>query len=119
VLCRRLGPDTGAKLWAHAHGRDDRKVERPPPRKSVGAEVNWGVRFSADEDAHKFLRVGDGEERGLAPKGSMGVAGGLSGGGWGRGGASGVEACRSQPMRDCERAVSGAPTRPNWGKRIP
>jgi nucleotidyltransferase/DNA polymerase involved in DNA repair len=57
VLCRRLGAKSGAELWAHAHGRDERPVERPGPRKSVGAEVNWGVRFDSDRDAEKFLRV--------------------------------------------------------------
>jgi hypothetical protein len=33
-------------------------VEPPRPRKSVGAEVNWGVRFTSDQEAHKFMQVG-------------------------------------------------------------
>jgi DNA repair protein REV1 len=37
--------------------RDDRAVEPPKARKSLGAEVNWGVRFKSDEEAAKFLQV--------------------------------------------------------------
>lgn len=44
ALVRGLGPSLGASLWDNAHGRDDRRVEPPKPRKSVGAEVNWGIR---------------------------------------------------------------------------
>ena len=33
-----------------------RQVEPPRARKSIGAEVNWGVRFTSEEDAHRFLR---------------------------------------------------------------
>lgn len=57
ALCRRLGPKAGADLWAFAHGRDERRVEPPPPRKSVGAEVNYGVRFAEEEEAVAFLKV--------------------------------------------------------------
>ena len=31
-------------------------VEPPPPRKSVGAEVNWGIRFASPAEADTFLR---------------------------------------------------------------
>lgn len=41
-----LGAKTGAALWAYAHGKDDRPVEPPKARKSVGAEVNYGIRFT-------------------------------------------------------------------------
>ncbi|KAL6765308.1 hypothetical protein V8C86DRAFT_2430773 [Haematococcus lacustris] len=54
-LQRILGEKTGSALWAHAHGRDDRQVEPPKARKSVGAEVNWGIRFDSYEDAERFL----------------------------------------------------------------
>lgn len=50
-----LGAKAGALLWDFAHGRDSRKVEPPKGRKSVGAEVNWGVRFESEEDPGKFL----------------------------------------------------------------
>ena len=42
-------------MWATAHGRDDRPVEPPKHRKSVGAECNWGIRFTCDADALTFL----------------------------------------------------------------
>eukprot|EP00967_Tisochrysis_lutea_P098415 scaffold145316_cov20-Tisochrysis_lutea.AAC.2 len=45
LLNRLLGTKTGLALWQFAHGRDDRSVEPPKVRKSVGAEVNWGIRF--------------------------------------------------------------------------
>ncbi len=37
----------------------------PQARKSVGAEVNWGVRFDSDTDARSFLRelCGEVEQR--------------------------------------------------------
>lgn len=84
-LQSELGPKLGAQLWDYARGRDDRcahvraagehlpaaarsphsllvfcpppsrRVEPPKPRKSVGAEVNYAVRFRSDEDAHKLL----------------------------------------------------------------
>lgn len=58
VLCRRLGAQTGTSLWQHAHGIDDRPVAPPKARKSVGADVNWGVRFSNAQEADVFLKVG-------------------------------------------------------------
>lgn len=62
-VCRRskaalqdaLGDKTGAALWAHAHGQDARLVALPAPRKSIGAEVNWGVRFQSQQDALVFV----------------------------------------------------------------
>jgi DNA repair protein REV1 len=54
---RKLGTQTGAALWQHAHGIDDRQVEGPKARRSIGADVNWGVRFDDDADVDKFLRV--------------------------------------------------------------
>jgi hypothetical protein len=57
VLCRRLGAQTGAALWQHAHGIDERPVAPPKARRTVGAEVNWGVRFSTQQEADTFLKV--------------------------------------------------------------
>lgn len=54
-LVRRLGKAAGQNLWNHAHGRDDRPVEPPGKRKSVGAEVNWGIRFTCDADCTEVL----------------------------------------------------------------
>lgn len=42
-------------MWAFAHGVDDRIVEPPKARKSVGAECNWGIRFTSDADATTFM----------------------------------------------------------------
>ena len=55
ALQRELGDKTGQALWDAAHGLDMRVVEAPKPRKSIGAEVNWGVRFATDRDAEVFL----------------------------------------------------------------
>jgi DNA repair protein REV1 len=46
---------TGRQVWAYAHGTDDRQVEPPKSRKSVGAECNWGIRFQNDADALAFM----------------------------------------------------------------
>ena len=45
----------GGQVWAFAHGVDDRIVEPPKSRKSVGAECNWGIRFQNDSDALAFM----------------------------------------------------------------
>eukprot|EP00891_Asterochloris_glomerata_P002603 jgi/Astpho2/2603/e_gw1.00048.8.1_t len=55
ALQRACGTTKGAQVWATAHGRDDRPVEPPKHRKSVGAECNWGIRFTCDADALTFL----------------------------------------------------------------
>lgn len=34
---------------------DEREVEPMKLRRSVGAEVNWGIRFTSDADAEDFL----------------------------------------------------------------
>lgn len=55
TLQRELGEKTGQALWDAAHGLDQRQVEAPKARKSIGAEVNWGVRFQSNDDAEVFL----------------------------------------------------------------
>ncbi|KAK9805394.1 hypothetical protein WJX73_010812 [Symbiochloris irregularis] len=55
ALQRELGDKTGQALWDAAYGLDGRLVEAPKPRKSIGAEVNWGVRFATENDAEVFL----------------------------------------------------------------
>lgn len=37
------------------HGKDVRAVEPMKLRRSVGAEVNWGIRFTCEADADSFL----------------------------------------------------------------
>jgi nucleotidyltransferase/DNA polymerase involved in DNA repair len=50
-----FGAKAGAKLFAAARGEDDRVVTPIKARKSVGAEVNWGIRFTTMQQAHAFL----------------------------------------------------------------
>jgi DNA repair protein REV1 len=55
----RMMPDSCSclctKVWEYAHGRDERVVEPPQARKSVGAEINYGVRFDGEADAESFV----------------------------------------------------------------
>lgn len=54
-LQREFGVKTGDMLWSYARGIDIREVQPAQERKSIGAEVNWGVRFLVPEDAQRFL----------------------------------------------------------------
>ncbi|KAM5356012.1 hypothetical protein ACJ41O_002658 [Fusarium nematophilum] len=50
-----LGPKTGEKLREYAQGIDRTRVGETPPRKSVSAEVNWGIRFINQPEAEEFI----------------------------------------------------------------
>lgn len=54
-LVQTLGPKTGEKLWEYARGIDRQEVGEQIVRKSVSAEVNWGVRFENQEQADEFV----------------------------------------------------------------
>ncbi|KAI1733438.1 impB/mucB/samB family protein [Xylaria scruposa] len=54
-LINTLGPKTGGKLWDYARGIDKTEVGEQPIRKSVSAEVNWGIRFVSQEEAEEFV----------------------------------------------------------------
>lgn len=54
-LLSTLGPKTGEKLWEYARGIDRSEVGEQPPRKSVSAEVNWGIRFINQAEAEEFI----------------------------------------------------------------
>ncbi|KAK2050140.1 impB/mucB/samB family protein [Colletotrichum somersetense] len=54
-LSSTLGPKTGQKLWEYARGIDRTEVGEQPPRKSVSAEVNWGIRFISQQEAEEFI----------------------------------------------------------------
>ena len=59
ALQRIMGEKAGALAYDHAFGHDKRMVTPSrggTDRKSVGAEVNWGVRFDSDADAENFLK---------------------------------------------------------------
>lgn len=54
-LASALGPKTGEKLADYARGIDRTEVGEQPPRKSVSAEVNWGIRFISQQEAEEFV----------------------------------------------------------------
>lgn len=54
-LVKTLGPKTGEKLWEYARGIDKVEVGDQGVRKSVSAEVNWGVRFEKQQQVDEFL----------------------------------------------------------------
>ena len=55
-LLTTLGPKTGQKLWDYSRGIDRTEVGEQVIRKSVSAEVNWGVRFVTQEQADEFVQ---------------------------------------------------------------
>ncbi|KAE8144398.1 hypothetical protein BDV25DRAFT_96185 [Aspergillus avenaceus] len=55
-LTSTLGPKTGAKLWDYARGIDRTEVGVEVLRKSVSAEVNWGIRFVNQNQAEDFVK---------------------------------------------------------------
>ncbi|KAJ9157227.1 DNA repair protein REV1 [Pleurostoma richardsiae] len=50
-----LGPKTGEKLWEYSRGIDRTEVGEQAMRKSVSAEVNWGIRFISQQEAEEFI----------------------------------------------------------------
>lgn len=54
-LVQTLGPKTGEKMFEYARGIDHQEVGEQVVRKSVSAEVNWGVRFENQEQADEFI----------------------------------------------------------------
>ncbi|KAI8632181.1 impB/mucB/samB family protein [Xylariaceae sp. FL1651] len=54
-LITTLGPKTGEKLWDYARGIDKTEVGEQPIRKSISAEVNWGIRFISQDEAEEFV----------------------------------------------------------------
>ncbi|KAF2157413.1 DNA repair protein [Myriangium duriaei CBS 260.36] len=54
-LITKLGPKTGEKLWDYSRGIDRVEVGDVVIRKSVSAEVNWGVRFENQEQVDEFI----------------------------------------------------------------
>ncbi|KAK5114455.1 hypothetical protein LTR62_002390 [Meristemomyces frigidus] len=60
-LINTLGPKTGEKLWEYSRGIDRVEVGEQIVRKSVSAEVNWGVRFETVEQVDEFMQGLSGE----------------------------------------------------------
>ncbi|KAF7994462.1 hypothetical protein HCN44_003934 [Aphidius gifuensis] len=55
VLQKEFGKKTGEMLYNTCRGIDNSKLNIEHVRKSVSAEVNYGIRFDDDNDAKKFL----------------------------------------------------------------
>ena len=55
-LMSTLGPKTGEKLWDYSRGIDKVEVGDQVMRKSVSAEVNWGIRFLGQQEAEDFVQ---------------------------------------------------------------
>lgn len=53
-LKEALGEKTGEMLYNYARGIDSRELETENVRKSVSAEVNYGIRFKAPDEVEKF-----------------------------------------------------------------
>ncbi|KAB8301305.1 hypothetical protein EYC80_003186 [Monilinia laxa] len=51
-----LGPKTGEKIWNYSRGIDKSEVGEQVVRKSVSAEVNWGIRFISQFEAEEFVQ---------------------------------------------------------------
>ncbi|KAJ3329832.1 deoxycytidyl transferase [Blyttiomyces sp. JEL0837] len=51
---REFGEANGQKMWEFCRGIDKRPLSNKK-RQSIGAEVNWGIRFETADQAEKFL----------------------------------------------------------------
>ncbi|XP_071489120.1 DNA repair protein REV1-like [Diadema antillarum] len=55
ALQKEFGPKTGQSLFNFCRGVDNRPIRQEQERKSVSAEVNYGIRFKQESDAVKFV----------------------------------------------------------------
>ncbi|KIW29982.1 uncharacterized protein PV07_05765 [Cladophialophora immunda] len=55
-LITTLGPKTGEKIWDYSRGIDRQEVGDQVIRKSVSAEINWGIRFVNQQQAEEFVQ---------------------------------------------------------------
>ncbi|XP_059172057.1 DNA repair protein REV1-like [Physella acuta] len=55
TLCREFGPKTGQSLHNYSLGQDNRVIRGDKQRKSVSADVNYGIRFTKESEVLKFL----------------------------------------------------------------
>jgi DNA repair protein REV1 len=55
-LMNHLGPKTGEKIWDYSRGIDKQEVGEQVVRKSVSAEINWGIRFINQQQAEDFVQ---------------------------------------------------------------
>ncbi|XP_018418937.1 PREDICTED: DNA repair protein REV1 isoform X2 [Nanorana parkeri] len=54
-LQKEFGPKTGQMLYRFCRGLDDRPIRKDKERKSVSAEINYGIRFTQVSEAEAFL----------------------------------------------------------------
>ncbi|XP_029460647.1 LOW QUALITY PROTEIN: DNA repair protein REV1 [Rhinatrema bivittatum] len=54
-LQKEFGLKTGQMLYRFCRGLDDRPVRKEKERKSVSAEINYGIRFTQPKEAEMFL----------------------------------------------------------------
>ncbi|XP_025116491.3 DNA repair protein REV1 isoform X3 [Bubalus bubalis] len=54
-LQKEFGSKTGQMLYRFCRGLDDRPVRTEKERKSISAEINYGIRFSQPKEAEAFL----------------------------------------------------------------
>ncbi|XP_078514140.1 DNA repair protein REV1 [Lissotriton helveticus] len=54
-LQKEFGPKTGQTLYRFCRGLDDRPIQAEKERKSVSAEINYGIRFTEPKEAESFL----------------------------------------------------------------
>ncbi|WAR14703.1 REV1-like protein [Mya arenaria] len=57
TLQKELGPKTGQSLYRYCRGQDDRPIKIEQQRKSVSAEVNYGIRFTTGKTITLKLMV--------------------------------------------------------------
>ena len=60
-LQKEFGAKIGNALYRHCRGKDDRVLNFGHQRKSVSAEVNYGIRFTNQEEAAVFIKQLAGE----------------------------------------------------------
>ncbi|KAJ7084799.1 hypothetical protein B0H15DRAFT_783559, partial [Mycena belliarum] len=56
ALSDALGKKTGETLYNAIRGIDDTLLQSDKQRKSVSAEINYGIRFQSNEEAETFIR---------------------------------------------------------------
>ncbi|XP_050292922.1 DNA repair protein REV1 isoform X2 [Anthonomus grandis grandis] len=56
LLQAELGTKLGERIWDQAHGNDNKPLDYNHERKSVSAEINYGIRFKTKEECYNFLR---------------------------------------------------------------
>ncbi|KAM6179428.1 DNA repair protein REV1 isoform 2-T2 [Erethizon dorsatum] len=54
-LQKEFGPKIGQTLYRFCRGLDDRPVRTEKKRKSISAEINYGIRFTQPKEAEAFL----------------------------------------------------------------